>query len=122
MRRTDSSTCKVDAINFAPYKFFGCRGSGFTWLSDRAAMLRHDKLSGKNADYWDLGSAAPWQFAAVTEIVNYVCWLGARSTESTDRRTQFEHGIEAIEWHGRGLLHRLLDGGWRLKVCVASGA
>jgi len=24
----------VDAINFAPYRFFGCRGSGFTWLSD----------------------------------------------------------------------------------------
>jgi hypothetical protein len=58
----------VDAINFAPYKFFGFRGSGFTWLSDRAAVLRHDKLTGKRADFWDLGSAAPWQFVAVPEI------------------------------------------------------
>lgn len=106
----DVQETPVDAINFAPYKFFGCRGSGFTWLSDRAAVLRHDKLTGKKADFWDLGSAAPWQFAAVTEIVNYVCWLGGRFTDSTDRRTQFAHGIEAIELHERGLLHRLLEG------------
>lgn len=106
----DLQKTPVDAINFAPYKFFGCRGSGFTWLSDRAAVLRHDKLTGKRADFWDLGSAAPWQFAAVTEIVSYVCWLGTRSTDSADRRTQFEHGIWAIELHERGLLHLLLEG------------
>lgn len=106
----DLQKTPVDAINFAPYKFFGCRGSGFTWLSDRAAALRHDKLTGKKADFWDLGSAAPWQFAAVSEIVNYVCWLGEGSAAGADRRTQFEHGIEAIELHERALLHRLLEG------------
>ena len=108
--RVDLQTMPVDAINFAPYKFFGARGSGFTWLSDRTAMLRHDKLTGKQPDFWDLGSAAPWQFAAVTEIVGYVCWLGRRTTDSTDRRAQFEQGIDAIELHERALLHRLLEG------------
>lgn len=106
----DLQKTPVDAMNFAPYKFFGARGSGFTWLSDRAAVLRHDKLSGKKEDFWDLGSAAPWQFAAVTEIVDYVCWLGRRSTDSADRRAQFDQGIEAIELHERALLHRLLNG------------
>ena len=106
----DVQKTAVDAINFAPYKFFGSRGSGFTWLSDRAAVLRHDKLTGRKADFWDLGSSAPWQFAAVTEIVDYVCWLGRRTTDSADRRTQFEQGIHAIELHERALLHRLLEG------------
>lgn len=106
----DLQNTPVDAINFAPYKFFGARGSGFTWLSDRAARLSHDKLSGKPENFWDLGSAAPWQFAAVTEIVDYVCWLGRRGTASADRRTQFVHGMQAIELHERALLARLLEG------------
>lgn len=46
----------------------------------------------------------------MTEIVDDVCWPGGRFTGSTVRRTQFEHGIEAIELHERWLLHRLLEG------------
>ncbi|WOI43818.1 aminotransferase class V-fold PLP-dependent enzyme [Acidovorax sp. BLS4] len=115
----DLQKTPVDGINIAPYKFFGCRGSGFAWLSDRAAALPHHKLSAKPADFWDLGSTAPWQFAVVTEIVDYVCWLGAQAPEGGpagdaapgDRRARFEAGIAAIELHERALLSRLLNGG-----------
>jgi hypothetical protein len=55
----------VDGINIATYKFFGSRGSGLAWLSDRAAALPHHKLAGSKKDYWDLGSSAPAQFAVV---------------------------------------------------------
>jgi len=118
----DLEKTPVDGINIAPYKFFGCRGSGIAWLSDRAAALPHHKLSAKPADFWDLGSSAPWQFAVMTEIVDYVCWLGGQSPESgegssdgrhagDDRRARFVAGIEAIELHERALLSRLLNGG-----------
>jgi selenocysteine lyase/cysteine desulfurase len=73
-------------------------------------MLPHHKLAGKKKDFWDLGSAAPWQFAVVTEIVDYVCWLGGRFTEGDDRRTLFAAGIRSIELHERALLSRLLNG------------
>lgn len=106
----DLQATPVDGINIAPYKFFGCRGSGMAWLSDRAALLPHHKLAGKKADFWDLGSAAPWQFAVVSEIVDYVCWLGGQFTHSSDRRTRFATGIERIELHERALLARLLNG------------
>jgi cysteine desulfurase/selenocysteine lyase len=106
----DLAKTPVDGINIAPYKFFGCRGSGLAWLSDRMAVLPHHKLAGKKPDFWDLGSAAPWQFAALTEIVDYVCWLGGQFTASTDRRTLFATGIGRIELHERALLARLLDG------------
>lgn len=106
----DLQQTPVDGINIAPYKFFGCRGSGMSWLSERASVLPHHKLAGKKKDFWDLGSAAPWQFAVVTEIVNYVCWLGSRFVASDDRRTLFASGIQRIELHERALLARMLDG------------
>lgn len=106
----DLQKTPVDGINLAPYKFFGCRGSGLTWMSERAAVLPHHKLAGKKPGYWDLGSAAPWQFAVFTEIVDYVCWLGGHFTDATDRRGLFVAGITHIELHERALLALLLDG------------
>jgi cysteine desulfurase / selenocysteine lyase len=106
----DLQKTPVDGINLAPYKFFGCRGSGLSWVSERAAVLPHHKLAGKKPDYWDLGSSAPWQFAALTEIVDYVCWIGGQFTDATERRALFVEGIGRIELHERALLAALLDG------------
>jgi len=106
----DLQKTPVDGINLAPYKFFGCRGSGLAWLSERASVLPHHKLAAKKSDYWDLGSSAPWQFAVLTEIVDYVCWLGAHFTDAADRRALFVAGITHIELHERALLSVLLDG------------
>jgi hypothetical protein len=92
----DLQQTPVDGVNIAPYKFFGCRGSGISWLSNRASVLPHHKLRGKKADFWDLGSAAPWQFSVVTEIVNYVCWLGGKFIDSNDRRALFVSGINRM--------------------------
>ncbi len=106
----DLQKTPVDGINLAPYKFFGCRGSGIAWMSERTALLPHHKLQGKTADFWDLGSSAPWQFAVITDIVDYVCWLGAHFSTATDRRALFAAGIGHIELHERALLSRLLNG------------
>lgn len=113
----DLQKTPVDGINIAPYKFFGCRGSGFSWLSDRAATLTHHKLGAKMADVWDLGSSAPWQFAVLTTIVDYVCWLGSQCAVAESvaaRRDLFARGMEAIGLHERALLSRLLDGSGEL--------
>lgn len=117
----DLQKTPVDGINMALYKFFGCRGSGLAWLSDRAAVLPHHKLSGKSANFWDLGSAAPWQFAVLTEVADYVCWMGEHAMReipslaftgpgTSDRRALFAAGIERIALHERALLARLLLG------------
>ena len=106
----DLQKTPVDGINIAPYKFFGCRGSGMSWVSDRAARLPHHKLAGKAPDFWDLGSSAPAQFAALSAVVDYVCWLGSHFIAGGNRREQFASGIERIELHERALLARLLNG------------
>jgi cysteine desulfurase / selenocysteine lyase len=106
----DLQRAPVDGMNIAPYKFFGVRGSGFCWLSERAATLPHDQLERMDSGYWDLGSSAPWQFAVLTEIVNYVCWLGVSLGCEGNRRAQFVAGMEGIELHERALLWRMLEG------------
>ena len=106
----DLQKTPVDAINFAPYKFFGYRGSGIGWVSNRVAVMPHHKLSGNAANVWDLGSPAPAQYAAITEIVNYVCWLGSQYNESSDRRALFVEGMERIKLQERALLYRILEG------------
>ncbi|KWE64140.1 aminotransferase class V-fold PLP-dependent enzyme [Burkholderia sp. MSMB2157WGS] len=106
----DLQCTPVDGINFAPYKFFGCRGSGMSWLSPRAAALPHHRLAAKESGVWELGSPAPAQFAVVSAIVDYVAWIGRYFIDSDDRRTLFVEGMHRIELHERALLAALLDG------------
>ncbi|MDR8080257.1 aminotransferase class V-fold PLP-dependent enzyme [Burkholderia cenocepacia] len=106
----DLQRTPVDGINFAPYKYFGCRGSGMSWLSPRAAALPHHRLAAKENGVWELGSPAPAQFAVVSSIVDYVAWIGRYFTDSDDRRTLFVEGMHRIELHERALLAALLDG------------
>ena len=71
----DLQKTPVDGINIAPYKFFGCRGSGFAWLSDRAARLPHHKLGAKKPDVWDLGvpprGSSPWSRRSSTTCAGW---------------------------------------------------
>ena len=106
----DVEKIPVDGINFAPYKFFGPRGFGVGYVSERVSKLPHDKLIAKPQDVWQLGSPAPAHFAATTEIVNYVCWIGEQYTESEDRRTLFVEGMTRIKLHERALMHAMLEG------------
>ncbi|MGR3909819.1 aminotransferase class V-fold PLP-dependent enzyme [Burkholderia sp. SR8] len=106
----DLQRTPVDGINFAPYKFFGCRGSGMSWLSPRAAALPHHRLAAKENGVWELGSPAPAQFAVVSAIVDYVSWIGRYFIDSDERRTLFVEGMHRIELHERALLAALLDG------------
>jgi len=59
----DLKNIPIDGVNIAPYKFFGNRGMGLAWVSDRCAIFPHDKLQGKAKEYWDLGSSDPAQYA-----------------------------------------------------------
>jgi len=106
----DLAKTPVDAINFAPYKFFAYRGSGIAYVSERVAKLPHHKLAGNAAGVWELGSPAPTQFAAITAIVDYVCWLGGKYIESQDRRALFVEGMTRIKLQERALLYHMLEG------------
>ncbi len=106
----DLEKTPVDGINFGPYKFFGCRGSGIGYVSDRVSAFPHHKIIAKGDEVWGLGTPSPSQFAVITQMVDYVCWIGGKFSDSTDRRELFVEGITRIKLQERALLHRLLEG------------
>lgn len=101
----------VDVMNYAPYKFFGVRGFGVAYLSNRVASFEHHKLLEAPADAWDLGSPAPAHFAAISETINYVSGLGAKTAPNgSSKRVLFEHGMNRIAAYERFLLQTVLEG------------
>lgn len=106
----DVEQLNIDGMNFAPYKFFGVRGCGFAYVSDRVASLPHHKLTAKEQKTFELGTSAPGNFAAALEIINYVCRIGKRYIGNKCRRELFLYGMERIHLHERALLYRMLEG------------
>lgn len=106
----DIENTPVDAINFAPYKFFGVRGCGIAYLSERAANLPHQRLFDKADGDLQLGSPIPAHFAAISEIVNYVCWIGSKFSKEKDKRYLFVEGMTRICLHEESLLEIMLNG------------
>ena len=100
----------IDAANFAPYKFFGVRGCGYAYVSDRVASLPHRKLIHKPSDVWALGTPTPGNFAAMMAVIDYVCDIGAHFSDSTDRRELYVEGMHRIHLQERALLYRMLEG------------
>ena len=117
----DLKNIPIDGMNIAPYKFFGNRGMGLAWVSDRCSVLPHDKLQGKAKTYWDLGSSDPAQYAMFSEIINYVCELGAgevvdrQQMDVKEQRDLFVKGMQMIALHERALLSRMLNGSDKAK-------
>ncbi len=106
----DVETLQVDGVNIAPYTFFGIRGCGFAWVSDRMAALPHRKLLAKEQSVFTLGTPAPGNFAAMQAVLDYVCEIGSHFCQSPDRRTRYREGMNRIHLQERALLYRLLEG------------
>lgn len=106
----DIEKTPVDIINFAPYKFFGVRGSGIAYVSERAANLPHHQLFGKEKGDLQLGSPIPAHFASISEIVDYICWIGNQFLNSVDKRMLYVEGMTRLALHERALLNLMLNG------------
>ena len=106
----DVEALGIDGMNFAPYKFFGIRGCGFAYVSDRVAALPHCKLIAKEQSVFELGTSAPANFAAALQIIEYVCALGGHFVKSENKRELYKEGMRRIHLQERALLHRMLEG------------
>lgn len=101
---------ELDGMNFAPYKAFGIRGCGYGYVSNRVAKLPHDKLLAKPEKEWELGTFPHPNYAALSAIVDYVCWIGSYYTKGTNRKTLYDAGMIAIHKQEYSLLLRMLEG------------
>ncbi|NPV69597.1 MAG: aminotransferase class V-fold PLP-dependent enzyme [Firmicutes bacterium] len=106
----DVEEIQPDVYVIGPYKANCKKGIAFAWLSDRFSVIPHDKLRGKKANDWVIGSVDHADYAAWSTTVDYFCWLGRHFTSSKDRRQQVLAAMTAIEAHEMALLDRLLEG------------
>lgn len=106
----DVDNCALDGCTFAPYKAFGIRGCGYGYVSDRVAKMNHHKLIAKDEKEWELGTFPHPNFAAITAIVDYVCWLGGHFTNAIERRELFVEGMNRIHLQEHSLLIHMMEG------------
>jgi len=104
----------ADAYVIAPYKNYGVKGCGYAHVSDRLATLPHWKYTFKPDNDWDLGGVEHQSYAAWSAVVDYLCWLGSKFTDSGDRRALVVAAMKAIREQTTGLLSRLVHGSERV--------
>ncbi len=108
--KIDVEDMGVDVANIAPYKFFGIRGCGYCYVSDRVVKFPHHKLIAKSQETFELGTSAPANFSAMMEIINYVCFIGEHFIGKKSRKETYDEGMRRIHLQERALLHRMLEG------------
>lgn len=108
--KIDVEDLGIDVANIAPYKFFGIRGCGYCYISDRVVKFPHHKLIAKPQETFELGTSAPANFASMMEIINYVCYIGKHFIGNKSRKETYDEGMHRIHLQERALLYRMLEG------------
>lgn len=107
----DVESLGVDAYFFAPYKTFSVPGGAMAWLSERLAAMEHPRLAGAPVSTWEMGTRDPGAFAAWSEVVEYLVWLGGKLGElSEDRRYRVVAAMRGIEAHEAALTEQVIAG------------
>ena len=100
----------IDGYVISPYKMFSRHGYGLAWISDRMAALPHDSLDGGPTENWELGTRDTGAYATMSDVVEYIEWLGSKISISDDRRTRFEAAGKAIHDHEKDLTNAMIHG------------
>ncbi len=100
----------IDGYVVSGYKLFSRHNFGVAWVSDRLATAPHDQLAGAPANVWELGTRDASAYAAFSEVVRYLEWLGAEVSDETEPRAQLEAASAAIRDQEQDLVDAMMWG------------
>ena len=106
----DIASYDVDGYVISPYKMFSRHGYGLAWISDSMTAIEHDSLVGGPEGNWELGTRDTGAYATLSDVTDYLEWLGAQVTDSTDRRARFRAAGTAIHDHEKSLTDAMIHG------------
>ncbi|NLW50828.1 MAG: aminotransferase class V-fold PLP-dependent enzyme [Candidatus Brocadiaceae bacterium] len=106
----DVEALGCDGYLVSSYKMFSKIGSSAFYVSERVVELPHDKLRGKPATCWEQGTREQAGYAAWSEVLGYLCWLGGHFTEAKERRALVVAAMGAVAQHERALTRMMLHG------------
>jgi len=81
----------IDGYVVSGYKLFSRHNFGVAWVSDRLATVPHDQLDGAPTHIWETGTRDASAYAAFSEVVRYLEWLGGEAAAGRDRHSPREH-------------------------------
>lgn len=108
--RIDLRAYGVDGYVISPYKMFSRHGYGLAWISDRLTKLPHNGLLNGPSDNWEMGTRDTGSYATLTDVADYLEWLGAQVSDATDRRARFVAAGEAIHAQEKALTDAMIHG------------
>ncbi|MFN3209652.1 MAG: aminotransferase class V-fold PLP-dependent enzyme [Roseovarius sp.] len=106
----DIDSYRADGYAISPYKVFSRHGFGIGWISDRLAVMPHERLIGSPEDAWELGTRDAGCYATVSDVVAYFDWLGGEVSGETDRRRRIEAAGRAIHAYETHLTDAMIKG------------
>jgi cysteine desulfurase/selenocysteine lyase len=111
----DIDSYGVDGYAISPYKMFSRHGYGIAWISERLTHLPHDSLDDGPEGVWELGTRDTGAYATLSDVVDYLGWLGGHFTDDTAPRARIEAAARAIHAHEKTLTNAMLHGTGNLK-------
>ena len=111
--RVDIDDYGIDGYVVSGYKLFSRHNFGVAWVSDRLANAPHDQLAGAPSNVWELGTRDTSAYAAFSEVVRYLEWLGSEVAESTaelSARERIERAAVAIHDQEQDLVDAMMWG------------
>ncbi|MCF2903919.1 aminotransferase class V-fold PLP-dependent enzyme [Octadecabacter sp. CECT 8868] len=106
----DLSAYDVDGYAVSPYKVFSRHGYGLAWISDKLTELPHEALIGGPRNNWELGTRDTGSYAATSDVIAYLDWLGGEVSTETDARKRIEAAGKAIRSYETHLTNALIGG------------
>src|SRR6056300_894638 len=111
----DIDSYDVDGYVISPYKMFSRHGYGFAWVSDRLTALSHEQLLNGPKETWEFGTRDTGSYATMSDVVNYLDWLGTQVAPSDNRRDRLVGAGRAILAYETQLTDAMIHGIGNLK-------
>ncbi|MEX0302151.1 MAG: aminotransferase class V-fold PLP-dependent enzyme, partial [Leisingera sp.] len=108
--RIDLAAYGVDGYVISPYKMFSRHGYGLAWISDRLTHVPHNALIDGPEDNWEMGTRDTGSHATLSDVADYLEWLGGEVSDATDRRAKFVAAGEAIHAQEKALTDAMIHG------------
>lgn len=108
--RMDLTAYDVDGYVISPYKAFSRHGYGLAWISDRLTALPHNALIDGPAENWEMGTRDTGSYATLSDVADYLDWLGGEVSGAGDRRARFVAAGEAIHAQEKTLTDAMING------------
>jgi len=108
--RVDIDDYDIDGYVVSGYKLFSRHNFGVAWVSDRLATAPHDQLDGAPANVWELGTRDTSAYAAFSEVVRYLEWLGTEVSDADEPRALIEAAAAAIHDQEQDLVDAMMWG------------